>query len=117
MQLIQFQYRERSREGALGGFQGGAASAAVTCHLAMQGEEAILFDGFSKVDGTARICQQLVQWISEELKRKAEIDKAARNAREERVLARGAEHLSQAPPNVDLPSEGDKRQNVGNARW
>ena len=68
------------------------------------------FDGVSKTDATARSCLQLVQWISEELKRTAGIDMAARKAHKERVLARGAEHLSQPPLNFELPNEVGKGQ-------
>ena len=59
---------------------------------------------------------QLVQWISEEFSSTVEIDKAARKAPEERVLARGAEHLLQTLLNVDLPNEGGNRQKGGKAQ-
>ena len=110
------QYRERSQEGARGGLQGGVASAAVTGDIIVQDEEAGLFEGLSKVDGTACICPQLVHWISVELMRTAEIDKAARKVREARVMARGAEHLSKPPLSVDLPNECGKRQKGGKAQ-
>ena len=80
----------------------------------MQSEEADLFDGVFKVDGTACICPQLVHWISEELKRTADIDKAARKACEERVLVSGAEHLTQPPLNVQSTNEVAKE--VGKAQ-
>ncbi len=97
LQLIEFQYRERSREALRGGSHAGAASSSLTGLAVMQGEEAALFDGEGKTDTSVCVCPQLVEWISGELEKTAKIDKAARKAREEKALARGSADLSSPP--------------------
>ena len=113
LQLIEYQYRERSREGARGGAQGGAASGTLTGLAVMAGDEADLFDGVGRLDGVVCVAPELITWISAELKRTADIDKAARKAREEKALARGSADLVAPPLLVDLPKapNGPGRKN------
>ncbi len=103
LQLIEYQYRERAREAQRGGAQGGAASSTLTGLTVMGGEEADLFDGVGRLDSVVCVCPKLVDWISAELKKTADIDKAARKAREEKALARGSVQLEQPALLVNLP--------------
>ena len=103
LQLIEYQYRERARESQRGGAQGGAASSAVTGLGMMGPEEADLFDGVGRIHSVVCVAPPLVEWISAELRKTAEIDKAARKAREEKAHILGAVHLEQPALNVQLP--------------
>ena len=106
LQLIEYQYRERSRESARGGAQGGAASSSLTGLAVMGSNEADLFDGIGRLDSVVCVSPQLVSWISQELQKTADIDKAARKAREERALNNAAVHLP-SPPLLDAPAPDD----------
>ena len=88
-QLIEYQYRQRSRDAQRGGAQGGAASATLTGLAVMDGQEADLFDGIGRLDSVVCVAPALLAHISEELRKTSEIDKQARKAREERAQLRG----------------------------
>jgi hypothetical protein len=109
LQLIEYQYRDRMRDARSGGMQGGAAASGLTGLAVMQGEEADLFDGIPKDGGVVCVAPQLVKWISAELERTAQIDKAARKAREENNLLRGTADLRQPPQ--PQPPDGDQPPN------
>ena len=74
--------------------------------------EADLFDGLGAGAGVICVCPKVIQHVSEELKRQADIDKATRKAREEKQLARGVQDLVQHPlvetPGLD-PARGRGR--------
>ena len=103
MQLIEYQYTERARESQRGGMAGGTAPASVTGFAVMTSDESDLFDGVGRLDSVVCVCPRLIEWISAELKKTADIDKHARKAREEKALAKGLHDLSAPPLNVDLP--------------
>ena len=121
LQLVEYQYRERSREGQRGGAQGGAAASSLTGLVAMGSDEADLFDGVGRLDSVVCVSPDLVSWISAELSRTAAIDKSARKAREERAQVLGSADLQQPPlllppgAAVDNPTgrrRGKKNQGV-----
>ena len=103
MQLIEYQFWERARESQRGGMAGGIAPASVTGFAVMTSDESDLFDGVGRLDSVVCACPRLIEWISAELKKTADIDKHARKAREEKALAKGLHDLSAPPLNVDLP--------------
>jgi len=109
LQLIEYQYRERSREGArtAGGVMTGAAGS-VAGAAALHGEEVDLFDGIGRVAGGVCVAPNLTEWIAGELERTSRIDKQARKAREERALlqsATGASGAATGPPGQSNPGE------------
>ena len=110
LQLIEYQYRDRCREGTRGA-SGGAVPFALSGLAPMGADEADLFDGLAKADTGACVCPKVVEWISAELKKTADIDKAARKAREERALARGVMNLEQ--PVLVLTPEDSKAAKKG----
>ena len=111
LQLVEYQYRERSREGARGGAQGGLATADATGLAVMDGFEADLFDGIGRVDGVVCCAPILISWISEELRKTSEIDKNARKAREERAFQRGTHDLVQPQLVVPVVPKDGKGKN------
>ena len=113
LQLIEYQYRERSREATRGGAQGGSASSALTGLTVMSGGEADLFDGIGAADNSVCVAPKLVEWIAAELQKTAAIDKAARKAREERSLAKTTVSLEQPPLLANLPPTADKADKAG----
>ena len=80
VELIVYQYRERSREG----FRG--LGARERCAAVMCGEEADLFDGVGKIAGGACVAPAIVEFVASELEKTAKIDKQSRKAREEKAL-------------------------------
>ena len=100
------------RDASAGGMQGGAASAGLTGLAVMAGEEADLFDGISASGGVVCVDPSLVKWISQELERTAQIDKAARKAREEKNLLRGVYDLHQ-PPQPEPLADGNGADGKG----
>ena len=109
LQLVEYQYRERSRENQLGGGRGGSASGALAGSLPLGAEEADLFVGVGRLDGVVCVAPHLVEWISRELAKTAEIDKQARKAREEKALLRGLEYNLPSPPVPEPAKKGDKK--------
>ena len=113
LQLVEYQYRERLRDGSQGGVRTIGASSAVAGMAVMAGEEADLFDGVSLGAGGACVCPKLLEHISSELGKTAAIDKAARKAREEKAFARtGAVDIPTAPL-VPLDTKGKKGDKTG----
>ena len=82
----------------------------------MSSEEADLFDGVGKLDSVVCCAPALVKWIAEELRVTAEIDKAARKAREEKALARGTTDLQAPPLQVNIPKGGKGDKGDKNAK-
>lgn len=86
IELIEYQYRERTREGLRAAGLGSGPSANITGASALGGEEADLFDGVGKVAGGACVAPQIVEFVAAELEKSAKIDKMSRKAREEKAL-------------------------------
>jgi hypothetical protein len=87
-QLIEYQYRERAREGLRASGLGTGAATTVTGAAILGGEEADLFDGVGKTAGGAMVAPPIVQFVADELEKTARVDKQARKAREEKALLR-----------------------------
>ena len=87
-ELIEYQYRERAREGLRASGLGTGASTSLTGTSVLGGEEADLFDGVGKIAGGAMVAPQIVEFVAAELEKTAKIDKQARKAREEKALLR-----------------------------
>ena len=87
-ELIEYQYRERAREGLRASGLGTGASTSLTGASVLGGEEADLFDGVGKIAGGAMVAPQIVEFVAAELEKTAKIDKQARKAREEKALLR-----------------------------
>ena len=88
-ELIEYQYRERSREGLRASGLGTGAASSLTGAAVLGGEESDLFDGVGKVAGGAMVAPDIVEFVANELQKTANIDKQARKAREEKALVRG----------------------------
>ncbi len=108
LQLVEYQYRERIRDGSsgAGGHRVTGANAALTGLAVMGGEEADLFDGLKKSAGGACVAPALSSYIADELAKKAAVDKAARKAREEKALVRAG--VQDLPTSPLVPPEHDK---------
>ena len=100
VELIEYQYRERTRDGLRASGLGTGVSPHVAGSLALGGEEADLFDGLSKVAGGACVAPQIVEFVAGELEKTARIDKQARKAREEKA------HIQAATGSKTSNSEG-----------
>ena len=84
LQAIEWQYRERVRETSRSQV---VASAGVAGAPALTSSEMDLFEGSAKVNATLMVSPQLIKYIAEESKSEADVSKASRKAREERLLA------------------------------
>ena len=82
---IEWQYRERVKDGSRGSV---SASPTVSGSAPLTADEFDLFEGAGKVQATLLVAPQLIAYISEETKKEADITKASRKAREERLMAR-----------------------------
>ena len=63
------------------------ASVGVAGDLALTTSEVDLFEGAAKTNATHMVCPLLIRYVSDESKTEADVSKAARKAREERLLA------------------------------
>jgi len=86
IQTIEFQYRERVKEHHLGA--GGGGAPAVTGSAAMSIEEAELFDGADRVHATLCCSPELVKHVTAQMRDQAELQRHARQAREEQAAWR-----------------------------
>ena len=106
--LIEYQYRERARESLRAAVLGTGASSSLTGAAALGGEEADLFDGVGEIAGGAVVAPQIVEFVANELKKTAKIDKQARKAREEKAALRYTKQSAE-DPNAPSPAvEGGK---------
>lgn len=100
LQVIEWQYRDRVRDGDRG--LAGATSAGSASGITPASQDEVdLFEGTSHVGSTVCCCPDLVEHVSRELEREAQIQKNARKAREEKQLAR-------APPASDRHKGGGR---------
>ena len=99
IQTVELQYKERVRDGERGQPSGPASGLAGFNFLTA--DENDVFDGSSHVGATVCCAPSLVEHVSKELEREAQIQKQARKAREERNLARNP-----VPPTPDNDKSG-----------
>ena len=112
IELIEYQYRERTRDGIRSAGLGTGASPAIAGALALGGEEADLFDGVGKVAGGACVAPQIVEFVAQELEKSAKIDKQARKARDEKVLMK----ITPPADTTSPPGDGGKGDGKGGRR-
>ena len=108
LQLVEYQYRERIRDGSsgAGGHHVTGADATLTGLAVVGGEDADLFDGLKKSAGGSCVALAWLSFIADELAKTAAIDKAARKVREEKACVRaGVQFLPTSPM---VPPEPDK---------
>ena len=79
------QYRERVKDGSRGTV---SSSPSISGSAPLTADEFDLFEGAGKVAATLMVAPQLIAYISEETKKEADITKASRKAREEKLMAR-----------------------------
>ena len=108
-ELIEYQYRERAREGLRASGLGTGAAASLTGSAVLGGEEADLFDGVGKVAGGAMVAPAIVEFVAAELEKTARIDKQARKAREEKALMRHAKDDGPGPDASKGDGKGGRR--------
>ena len=82
---IEWQYREKVREGSRGSV---ASTPTVSGAPPMTADEFDLFEGAGKTCVTLMVAPALIAYISEESRKEADIAKSARKAREERMMSR-----------------------------
>ena len=85
VELTEYQYKERRREGLRASDLGTSASAALTGAAVLGSEEADLVDGVGKIAGGACVAPAIVEFVSE-LEMTAKIDKQSPKAQEEKAL-------------------------------
>ena len=84
LQAIEWQYRERVREGARGHV---SASSSLSGAVAMSADEFDLFEGGDEVNVTLCAAPALIRFVADESKKEADVSKAGRTAREEKLMA------------------------------
>ena len=82
---IEWQYCERVKDGSRSNV---ASTPSVAGAAPLTADEFDLFEGAGKVASTLLVAPQLISYISEETKNEADITKAFRKAREEKLMAR-----------------------------
>ena len=93
MQAIEWEYRARERETSRSHV---VASVGVAGAPALTTTEVDLFEGAAKTIATLMVCPLLIRYVSDESKTEADVTKAGRKAREERLLTHtGLSDISQ----------------------
>ena len=86
LQTIEYQYAEKVRDNERGGSAGATASASGSAVIT--NDEIDLFEGRQHVNPTVCCAPSLIEHVSKELEKEAQIQKQARKAREEKALLR-----------------------------
>ena len=113
---IEWQYRERVKDGSRGTV---SSSPTVSGSAPLTADEFDLFEGAGKVAATLMVAPQLIAYISEETKKEADITKASRKAREEKLMANtgmSAMDVSKIVANVAAGGGGGAEAVVGSRR-
>ena len=100
LETIEYSYKDRTRDGERG-MPAAAAGSSLGGFNLLSFDEADLFDGSGHVGSTVCCAPSLVEHVSKELEKEAQIQKQARKAREERALTRNPHHpsgSSEGPP-------------------
>ena len=106
-ELIEYQYRERAREGLQAAGLGTGASSSLTGAAVLGGEEADLFDGVGKIAGGAMVAPMIVDFVAHELEKKATIHKQAWKAREDNAVLRNTRQPVDDPNAPSPADDGD----------
>ena len=116
MIAIEWQYRERVKDHTRASSV--QSSPTVSGSAPLTADELDLFEGAGRVASTLMVCPALIRYISEESKKEADITKASRKAREERLMARtGLSATDVTKVIADEAAKGDgETEGAGGAR-
>ena len=110
---IEWQYRERVKDGSRGTV---AASPSVSGSVPMTADEFDLFEGQGRVASSFLVAPSLVAYIAEETEKEADISKAARKAREEKLMSQTSTITQSAARTAQPPGPDDKGAGKGGRR-
>ena len=113
-ELIEYQYRERAREGLRVAGLGTGESSASTGAAVLGGKKADLSDGVGEIAGGAMVAPMMVElFVANEFEKLAKIDMQARKDREEKAALRNTRQPvddPNAPAPADDGGKGGRRR-------